>query len=238
MDWVALSTGATAVAAIIAALVTIRFTAAQNRRQQLAGMTTTAIGYFTGGSQDRSAGIAALEMVLASMAVLKKKEQALYREGIRALLYGQLLYVYKYGKNRFEAHEAYNLEVMSNLLCSKEIIHGLPGERIEFLIGAMKEYQTDSSPRYSNEPAVKSLLNKLPAWINELEQQKRSLPIPLYSLSNIGVIRHLLIWAGSVFLVEAKGTRTPGPLACKIYTRCPAPSVAWTYHFRWSAGSR
>lgn len=177
VDWVAVATGAAGIAAIIAAVVTIRSTAAQNRRQQLAGMATTAIGYFRGGSQERSAGIAALEMVETGLAGLKTNEQELYRAGIRALLYGQLLYVYSSGRNRFDVHETYNLEVMSNWLCSKEIIRGLSRERIEFIIGVMRDYAGDAIS-HRNDPAVKSLVNKLPVWIRALEKQKRSLPIP------------------------------------------------------------
>jgi hypothetical protein len=178
IDWVAAATGATAIAAIVVAVVTIRSTAAQNRRQQLSGMATTAIGYFTGHSQSRSAGIAALRMVQAGLAVLERSEQEQYREGIRALLYGQLLYVYRYGHNRFEVHEIYNLESMSDWLCSKEIIRGLSKGQTKDIINAMEAYKKGAGSN-RNEPAVAALIDKLPAWEDDLGKQgKRPLPVP------------------------------------------------------------
>lgn len=173
IDWTAAATAAAGIAAIAVAVVTIRSTAEQNRRQQLAGMATTAIGYFTGGTQNRNAGIAALKMVEAGLAVLKIDERELYREGIRALLYGQLLYVYRYAENRFKVHETYNIEAMSDWLCSKEIICGLSGGQIKFIISAMTAYEGDAKP-HSDDLVVKDLIDKLPGWKSALEEQSRS----------------------------------------------------------------
>lgn len=180
IDWVAVATAATAFAAIAVAVVTIRSTAAQNRRQQLAGMATTAIGYFTGHTQNRSAGIAALKMVQTGLAVLKTDEQELYHAGIRALLYGQLLFVYRYGQNKFEVHEIYNLEAMSDWLCSKEIICGLSEDQIENIVNAMEAYEKAAKSKPSkpevkapidSKPEVQVLIDKLPAWKGTLKNR-------------------------------------------------------------------
>lgn len=170
VDWVAVATGALGIATVVGAVVTIRSTAAQNRRQQLADMATTAIDYFTRGTQNRSAGIAAMKMVQVSLASLKMNEREPYREAIRALLYGQLLHVYMYGENRFNALEVYNLDSMSSWLCSEELVSGLSRQQIDTLIATMEKYAKDAGPGENDAP-VKNLLNKLPAWIRKLKEQ-------------------------------------------------------------------
>jgi len=97
-----------AAAAIVAAAVNIYFTLFNERRRRDAEMMITALGYFEGKSQRRSAGIAALE-------VLRSRSKAWneYRETVRQLFYRQLLYLFPHGVNRWETHEVANMEQMA-----------------------------------------------------------------------------------------------------------------------------
>lgn len=58
--------------------------ATQNRKRQLENMTSTALGYLTGGSQNRSIGIAALRMVQASSQTWNEETWSLYSEALGA----------------------------------------------------------------------------------------------------------------------------------------------------------
>src|SRR5437879_13624171 len=75
-----------------------------SRNQQLAEMTATALGYFTGGSQNRSVGIAGLRIVRNSTVWPQ------YCDAIRDLFQKQLIYLLAQGTNRWEAHEIANIE--------------------------------------------------------------------------------------------------------------------------------
>ena len=100
MDAEVLAAWIAAAAAIVAAAVNVYFTLLNETLRRDAEMMVTALGYFEGRSQRRSAGIAALE-------VLRNRPKAWrnYRETVRQLFYRQLLYLFAHGTNRWEAHE-------------------------------------------------------------------------------------------------------------------------------------
>ena len=186
-DWLPLATAVaavvTAAGAGIAAVITIRSNeqsirsqlvsqAAENRKQQLADMAAKGLGYLTGGSQNRSVGIAALKMMQANSLDFSEDNWILYREGIRSLLYAQLLYVYMHAGNRWESHEAANLAAMSEWLLAD--FKDLPGDEKKNLADAMKDYCESAKARSGNVSAVRYLITKLPIWIKELQPDVQS----------------------------------------------------------------
>ena len=119
IDWAAIATAGGAVLTVaVSAWATVRTIrsnersisdqlraeAEQNRKQQLADMMSTALSHFTGKSQNRGVGIAALRLIqenaanLAIKGILTHEELKQYQSSIQTLLYGQLLYLYMYGK--------------------------------------------------------------------------------------------------------------------------------------------
>jgi hypothetical protein len=143
-DWVGLAAVITAAAAAVASVLTIIWNgktlreqlagqaeqqrkqqladAEQQRKQQLADMISTAFGHFTGGTQKRSAGIAALRIVRAGSEDFDGDEAwKTYGPAIQGLLYSQLMYLYKKKSvNETEPHEAENIELMSDWLLGKD----------------------------------------------------------------------------------------------------------------------
>ena len=109
------------------------------RRQQFLAMTTTAISYFTGRSQPRSVGIAALRIVRSY-----NQEWPLYQEAIRDLLQKQLIYLLAHGDNRWEAHEVANMEDMGDWIILSGDFSPLSETRQEDLALAMEEYERAS----------------------------------------------------------------------------------------------
>jgi hypothetical protein len=150
-DWIGIAAVITAAAAGIASVITIIWNgrilrkqlvgqAEQQHKQQLADMAATALKHFTGGTQNRSAGIAALRIVRAGSKDFDGDEVwKTYGPAIQGLLYSQLLYLYekgaperdargkdtrekdeKKGINKTEPHEAANIELMSDWLFGKD----------------------------------------------------------------------------------------------------------------------
>jgi hypothetical protein len=147
--------------------------AEQNRKQQLADIMSTALGYFTGRSQNRGVGIAALSLIQADAADLTKEgiltgdELKLYRSSIRELLYGQLLFLYLYGENRAKAHEAANMLAMSRSLFS-DYFDELKSEQKAVLYKAMEKYE-EYAKNSADEPVVDDLLRSVPAWKGQIQ---------------------------------------------------------------------
>jgi len=127
-----------AAAAIGAAAVNIYFTLFNERRRRDAEMMITALGYFEGKSQRRSAGIAALE-------VLRSRSKAWneYRETVRQLFYRQLLYLFPHGVNRWETHEAANMEQMAVWLLDGKTLPAIDGHMRNRIHLAVERYETD-----------------------------------------------------------------------------------------------
>jgi hypothetical protein len=133
---------------------------------------STALSHFTGKSQNRGVGIAALRMIQESAAnltierILTHEELKLYQSSIRTLLYGQLLYLYMYGENRYKAHEAANILEMSHWLFS-EYIDRLNAEQKTALGKAMVKYKNEVGNN-TNEPVVGDILNRMLTWEESL----------------------------------------------------------------------
>lgn len=132
-DWTGIAAVITAAAAGVASVLVIIWNgktlrsqlvgqAELQRKQQLADMIATAFGHFTGGTQNRSTGIAALQIVRAGSTDFDEDEAwKAYGPAIQGLLYSQLLYLYgRKGKNKTEPHEAANIERMSDWLLGND----------------------------------------------------------------------------------------------------------------------
>jgi hypothetical protein len=131
-DWTGIAAVITAATAGVASVLVIIWNgktlksqlagqAEQQRKQQLADMVATGFGHFTGGTQHRSNGIAALQIVRAGSKDFDGDEAwKTYGPAIQGLLYSQLMYLYGKGKNKTEPHEAANIERMSNWLLGKD----------------------------------------------------------------------------------------------------------------------
>jgi hypothetical protein len=188
IDWTAVATAAGAILAVAGAgwatvrtirsneksiSTQLRAEAEQNRKQQLADLMSTALSHFTGRSQNRGVGIAALKMIQASAAsltmekILTREELKLYQSSIQTLLYGQLLYLYMYGENRYKAHEAANILAMSQWLFS-DYIDELQPEQKAALREAMVKYENEVGDN-ANKPVVRDILHSVPNWKRQVQ---------------------------------------------------------------------
>jgi hypothetical protein len=167
---------ATVIAAVVTVIatgaitaVTIRANSALNRRQQMAVMANTALGYFTGGTQNRVVGIAAMKMIQAGSEVAAKEDWLLfYRDTTITVLYGQLLYLYTRGSNRFQIHEITNIITMTDWLLSGQFILCLSREQKKSLFAAMRMYEEDAAREPRSDISMSGILAKLPEWTNRL----------------------------------------------------------------------
>lgn len=172
MDSAAIATIIAAVITVIATgiitTVTIRANFSLNRRQQMAVTANTALGYFTGGTQNRVVGIAALKMVQANSKNLAEEEwRLLYRETTITILCGQLLYLYTYGSNRFEIHELANIITMTDWLLSDQLILFMSLEQRGSLLEAMMKFKSEAEGP-GDSVQINYILTKLPEWASRL----------------------------------------------------------------------
>jgi hypothetical protein len=187
IDWAAIATAGGAVLTVaVSAWATVRTIrsnersisdqlraeAEQNRKQQLADMMSTALSHFTGKSQNRGVGIAALRLIqenaanLAIKGILTHEELKQYQSSTQTLLYGQLLYLYMYGENQYKAHEAANIWAMSQWLFSDYV--GDLAEKQRIALGkAMVKYENEVGNN-ANEPVVDDILDNMLAWKERL----------------------------------------------------------------------
>jgi hypothetical protein len=173
MDSAAIATIIAAVITVIATgiitAVTIRANYSLNRRQQMAVMAITALGYFTGGTQNRVVGIAALKTIQAGSEVLAKEEwRLLYRGTTITILNGQLLYLYTQASNRFQIYEIANIVTMTDWLLSGQLVPYLSHEQKESLLAAMRKYEEDAAREPKSDVPISGILAKMLEWRNRL----------------------------------------------------------------------
>jgi hypothetical protein len=132
------------------------------RIQLLADMTSRGLGFFGGGSQKRSIGIAALRIV-------EQDEGAWlhYRDAVASLLYAQLLYLFAHGENRWESHEIANIVSMTDWLIDRAAFSELSADRKDLLIEEMTAYGTDAKS-HEKSPAINNIVGKLAGWQSRL----------------------------------------------------------------------
>ncbi|GAA1998326.1 hypothetical protein [Microbacterium pumilum] len=133
------------VGALIGAAVTAAITVWSGHRQRENEMVIAALSHMVGGSQERTAGIAALDVLLGEKGIKPGRFPQLFRRRARYVMaitweyQAQLIYVLSHGPNRFAAHEITNVIAMGNRLFAE----GQPWPHAwmrERLIVAMRSY--------------------------------------------------------------------------------------------------
>jgi hypothetical protein len=115
------------VAAWIAASVAIASTVAGSllvvwggHRQRAIDLVVAALSHMGGGSQERSAGLAALMALRGplgrSPGIFEKRVWAIYGAAVGQQIYRQLIYLLNYGENRYKAHEVETMILMVHWL--------------------------------------------------------------------------------------------------------------------------
>jgi hypothetical protein len=140
-------------------------------KERRSATLVTALGYFTGGSQNRSVGIAAIRGLEANEDVGDE-----IRRTIAVLLHGQLLYLLGHGSNRWESHEVGNIQAMIEMyieLAPTLLSSGGAAQVAE----AMDRYRAEWDSRHetkvpggtANEEMVRSLIAKFESWKDALD---------------------------------------------------------------------
>jgi hypothetical protein len=132
------------------------------RTQLLADMISRGLAFFGGGSQKRSIGIAALQIV--------EKDEAIwphYRDAVASLLYAQLLYLFAHGSNRWESHEITNIVSMTDWLIDPTAFPELSADRKKLLSKEMKVYLNEANS-HGRTPAIDHIVGKLDGWQQRL----------------------------------------------------------------------
>jgi hypothetical protein len=128
------------------------------RTQLAADMTSRGLGFFAGGSQERSVGIAALRIVEHDVGAWLR-----YRDAIASLFYAQLVYLFAHGRNRWESHEIANMVSIMHWLLEPEAFPQLSASPKDQLIREMKLYGAEAATRDSS-PAIDEIVGKLAGW--------------------------------------------------------------------------
>lgn len=175
--WIALAGSGVAALSVVGTIWGTRKTLENSHKlaseQRNAEMVLTALGYFTGGSQNRTVGLAALDSLKHTSGWTR------YQGTIASLLLGQLLYVLGHGRNRWETHEAMNLRAMAaRLLGEQDLKSALSAADRESLANAMRRYQDEwrqesdeGVPGGRPDPdAVRQVLNSIPEWLESLNR--------------------------------------------------------------------
>lgn len=172
MDAAVVAAWIAAGAAALSAAVNAYFIASSGRRQQENELVVSALTHFVGGSQERSAGLAALKVLsgsvssfpsdastaqpppadsvrfrarpwFASRARRSRVRWSRYAPAVGQLFYRQLIYVLCHGGRRWEAHEIANVVAMADwLIADKRLAFNDPQQRKQ-LATAMCTYLND-----------------------------------------------------------------------------------------------
>lgn len=151
MDGAVIAAWIAAGAAALSAAVNAYFIASSGRRQQENELVVSALEHFVGGSQERTAGLAALKVLsggggslpsdaskaqprpgswvrswtrpwFASHAKRSRARWSRYAPAVGQLFYSQLIYVLCHGGNRWRAHEIANVVAMVDWLITDEML--------------------------------------------------------------------------------------------------------------------
>lgn len=172
-----------AVVALLVALLTtgvtiwatrkqLKETADAARRERASSSLVTALGYFTGGSQNRSVEISAIRGLEG-----KKDLGEQFRNTVVPLFRGQLLYLLAHGSNRWESHEVGNIREMMTIYL--ELAPGCASSKDMREVGnALQRYRDEWEQRNvpkvpggnANEDMVERLLEDVDGWRKELDK--------------------------------------------------------------------
>ncbi|MGC5075675.1 hypothetical protein [Agrococcus sp. DT81.2] len=133
--------------ALVGVIATVVVTTSTSRTQREDELVMSALSHLVGGSQHRTAGIAALH-VLRGAAVKggRAGRWHRYRSAIDALVYAQLLYLLMHGGNRGQAHEIANMDSMAEWL--------FDGDAAELRDEQKRVQLQEAMQRYARAPAT------------------------------------------------------------------------------------
>ena len=178
MDAAVIAAWIAAGAAALSAAVNAYFIASSGRRQRENELVVSALTHFVGGSQERSAGLAALRVLsggegffrsdapmaqpppgnwiwlrtllgFASRARRSRAGWSRYAPAVGQLFYRQLTYVLCHGRNRWGAHEIANAVAMADWLINDEMLAFDDSLQREQLATAMCTYLKDWGVEYT-----------------------------------------------------------------------------------------
>jgi hypothetical protein len=176
--------------AILVALMGAYLTVWNSHRQRAVDFVAAALSHMGGGSQERSAGVAALMALRGPLdrrpAQLEVRGWLIYGPAVGQQLYRQLIYVLNYGSQRYHAHEVENVISMAEWLLKDSLLgFDEPGQRHRLAV-SMKAYAaaapteaTKAVPSASqfavgqrppdlNDTSIGELLGRLDGWMRIL----------------------------------------------------------------------
>ena len=158
---------------LVVAAVSAYFTIWSTHRQRTVDLIVAALEHMTGGSQERGAGLAALQALRGRQSgahIFERLAWKPYGPVVEQQLYRQLIYVLNYGRNKYEAHEIENVIEMLNWLTEDEsLVKSLKPEQRKRLSDSLARYGSVRPKRNSVEAAFLSAVRtKLADWQNKL----------------------------------------------------------------------
>lgn len=161
--------------AIAAALASSYLTIWGTLRQRAVDLVVAALSHMGGGTQERSAGVAAL---MAMRGPLDRKPRFVDRGGwkiygpaIGQQLYRQLVYVLNHGKGKYRSHEVENIIAMIDwLLHDKDLLAFKDRGQMHRLAVSIRVYKGDSPTPATGlqDASLNELLSHVDIWLRDL----------------------------------------------------------------------
>jgi hypothetical protein len=143
--------------ALLVGVIAASVSLSSSRRQHAASLIIAALGHMGGGSQERSAGLAALTALqgrsTGRLRFLTRRVWSTYAPSVGQQLFRQSTYVLTHGRRRFYAHEVENLIAMIDWLTTDRELAFDSAEQRKRLMHAVDTYLAESAA--SNEAEVK-----------------------------------------------------------------------------------
>jgi hypothetical protein len=180
--------------AILGAAISAYLTIWSTQRQRATDLVVAALSHMGGGSQERSAGVAALLAMRGPLdrplGHFDRSGWAIYGPAVGQQLFRQLIYVLRCGKQNTAAHEVENLIVMIDWLLNDDTLRfDDAGQRNR--LGVSMEAYKQSAPALAAEPSpsaglpgvapersdrkdrsIEELLSRMDEWIPMLTHRE------------------------------------------------------------------
>lgn len=160
-----------AAAGTLAAALTTIFTVWVSHRQRAVDLVVAALSHMGGGSQARSAGVAALTAMRGPLKLplkrSRQREWALYGPAVGQQLFRQLMYVLNHGENRFVTHEVETVIAMTTWIIEDNTLDFRDQEQRSRLSSSIGRY-VRAAPRPHRE-SLAALVARSAAWREELD---------------------------------------------------------------------
>lgn len=173
--------------ALLVALISGLVSVWSSSRQRAVNLVVAALSHMEGGSQERSAGIAALRAMRGPLERRPRRFNSngwvLYGPSVGQQLYRQLIYVLVHGDRKYFAHEAENIIAMMEWLLTDESLQfDDRGERNR-LARAVEAYgeglpapdaTATSKAAAGSDPTLKELQGRISQWVVDLGRSDRA----------------------------------------------------------------